>query len=449
MNTTGNMQPVRPKGNLFVVLLVLGGIVVALFVLGLLPRLEGKKELNKAHEETVGAVPVVHTIIAKAAPSAESISLPGNVDAIQYTTIYARVDGYLKSRMVDIGDKVKTNQLLAVIDTPTVDQELAQTRADLEHARATLQADQANYKESLAKLATAKANVERSRAQVTYTTVTAKRWIDLATRGAVSLQSRDEKVRSMEASSAELQAQEADERAAESQVAAAKAQIAVAQAEIKAQIAAVKRLEVKQGFQNVTAPFSGIITERKVDPGALITQGSQTSNLELFQLGKIDQVRIYVSVPQRIARYLRQGMKADVTVQEYPGRTFCGIVTNVSGGLDPNTRTRQTEIHIDNPDSALLPGMYAEAKLTGMREQPWIRVPGTTLVTRAAGVFVVVVKDGKAHYQPITIGRDFGDQVEVATGLNGDEIVVVSPSDDLREGEPVQVTPFAASDSPN
>jgi RND family efflux transporter MFP subunit len=418
--------------------IVIAVLFAGLFVLGALPRFFRKQELQKMHAETVGAIPVVHTIIALPASQSESITLPGNVSAIQYTTIYARVDGYLKKRFVDIGDQVKAGQLLALIDTPTIDQELAQSRADFKEAQAQLAQAQAQLKEAIAEDVAKQAVVDKTKANQQYAAVTAKRWQDMCARGAVSQQSRDEKVRSLEATTAEVAAAVADEKAAQSQVSASKAKVAVAKATVEAKDAAVKRYQAEQSFQRVVAPFDGIITYRKVDPGALITQGSQSTNLELYQMGKIDTLRIYVSVPQRVARYLKVGMTADVMVSEYPERIFAGKVTNVSGGLDPSTRTRQTEIHIPNYDHALLPGMYGQVKLTGLREEPWIKVPGTTLVTKSNGQFVVVVKDGKAHYQPITIGRDFGDQIEIKMGLKGHEQVVVSPSDDLLEGEAVK-----------
>lgn len=426
---------------IFLVLLVvaLGG----LFVMGLLPKLEREKELKKAHAETVDAVPILHTVTANPAKHTESISLPGNVGAIQYTTIYARVDGYLEQRLVDIGDQVKKGDLLAVIDTPTIDDALAQAKADLLKAKAGYETSEANLKESIAKQATAEAAVVKAKANVDYATVTAKRWQDMCERGSVSQQSRDEKVRFLDTTTAELSETEANMRAAKAAVEASRAEVKQSNANVMAKKADVDRYTAEQSFQRVLAPFDGIITLRKVDPGALITKGSQSSNLELYQLAKIDALRIYVSVPQRIARYLHNGMKADVEVSEFPERKFVGTVTNVSGALDPNTRTRQTEIKIENKDHALLPGMYAEIKISTLREEPWIRVPGTTIVTRTDGLYVVTVKDGKAHYQPITMGRDFGDEVEVRVGLSGGETVAVSPSDDIREGETVQTQPLS------
>ena len=445
MNVSSMQSPGKKPGNAGVVifLAILAIALAGLFFLGLLPRLERKSELKIAHEETVGAIPLVRTVVSHPAAFKESISLPGNIDAIQYTTIYARVDGYLDQRLVDIGDTVKRGQLLARIDTPTVDDALDQSKADLLESKAKLDTTKADLKESIAKQATAEAEVERSKANVAYNTVTAKRWQDMCERGTVSQQSRDEKVRALDMSQAELNAKQANLRAAIAAVEASKAQIAQAQANVLAKQADVARLSAEQGFQKVVAPFDGVITARKVDPGALITKGSQSSNLELYQLAKIDALRIYVSVPQRIARYLKTGMTAVVNVPEYPDRQFLGTVTNVSGALDPNTRTRQTEIKVLNKDRSLLPGMYAEVVVSTTRQEPWVRVPGTTIVTKTDGLFVVLVQDGKAHFQPITIGRDFGDEVEIRTGLKGNEKVVVSPSDDLREGEAIQDQPLS------
>jgi RND family efflux transporter MFP subunit len=429
-------------GKLVILIVVVGIILAVLLVVGILPRIGRKQELDKMHEETTGAVPVVRTIVADPAKESESIVLPANIGAIQYTTIYARVDGYLKSRLVDIGDHVKNGQLLAVIDTPTIDQQLEQGRADLMRAKATLETNIADNKEAIAQELTAEANLVKAKTNFDYASITASRWQNLCARGAVSQQSRDEKVRFLDTTNAEVRSNQADVQAAKAKVVASVSKIAEAKAEVRAKDAEVKKLVAEQGFQKVTAPFEGVITERKVDAGALITQGSQTTALELFQLAKIDRLRIYVSVPQRIARYMHTGVLADVIVPEFPERKFIGKVTNTSGGLDPSTRTRQTEIQIDNADHALLPGMYAEIKLSGARDGNWIKVPGTTIVTRPNGQYVIVVKDGKAVYKAVTIGRDYGDAVEIRVGLNDGDHVVISPNDELRDGEAVQEKPF-------
>jgi RND family efflux transporter MFP subunit len=426
------------KKHLAKPVIIIIGILVVLFIIGLIPKIGQIIELKKMHEETTGAIPVVHVVNAKPAPTTESMVLPGNISAIQYATLFARVDGYLTKRMVDIGDRVKAGQLLAVIATPEIDEQLNQSKADLAEARAGLQKAQADLKEAIAQQISAEADVEKTKANLNYATVTAKRWQSMCTRGAVSEQSRDEKVRALEAQTAELAASQANEKALEAKVVAAQYQVKVAKATVVAREANVKKYQAQQGFQNVTAPFDGVITERKVDPGALITAGSSTSNLELFQMAKIDVLRIYVSVPQRFARYLKAGMQADILVPEFPDQVFPGIITNVSGALDPNSRTLQTEIHIKNKDEVLLPGMYAQVKITGLRDYPCIQVPGTTIVTKSDGQYVVIIKDNKAHYQAIDIGRDFGNDVEIKTGLAANDVVVISPSDDLLEGEPVE-----------
>jgi multidrug efflux pump subunit AcrA (membrane-fusion protein) len=408
-NKKRNLRPATGVGKLVVLIVIVVLILVVLLVMGILPRMDRKHELDKMTAETSGAVPVVRTIVADPAKESESLVLPANIGAIQYTTIFARVDGYLKERLVDIGDHVKAGQLLAVIDTPTIDEQLAQGRADLEKARAGLETNIADNKQAIAQEMTSEANLIKAKSNYDYASITASRWQNLCARGAVSQQSRDEKVRSLDTTNAEVKSNEADVQASKAKVVASVSKIKEAKANIVAKQAEVAKLTAEQGFQKVTAPFEGVITERKVDPGALITQGSQSNSLELFQLAKIDRLRVYVSVPQRVARYMHAGVLADVIVPEFPERKFVGKVTNASGGLDPSTRTRQTEIQIDNPDHALLPGMYAEINLSGARDGNWIKVPGTTIVTRAEGQFVVVVADKKATYKKVTIGRDFGD----------------------------------------
>lgn len=426
------------KPHLFIFLAIIAVVTVAVFFAGLLPKIGQSFELNKEHQETVDAIPNVHVIVAKPAARTESITLPGNIGAMQYATIYARVDGYLKKRYVDIGDEVKKGQLLAEIETPTVDQAVAQALAGLQEAKAKLKNEQANLKQAEEKKKAADSEVDKAKADLDYARITATRWENLVERGAVSQQSRDEKVRTLESNAANYQAQQDNDRAAMAQVVAARASVEVAESAINAKLADYRKEQAQQSFQKVTAPFDGIITLRKVDPGALITSGSSSTSLELFQLAKVDVLRIYVAVPQRIARFLKSGMDAIVMPSEFPDKNFIGKVTNVSGALDSNTRTRQTEIHVKNPEHALLPGMYAEIKLTTLREAPWIRVPGTTLVVRPNGQFVALVKDEKVHYQKVTIGRDYGDEVEIREGLKGTEEVVISPSDDLLEGQKVK-----------
>lgn len=434
-------KPMNVQPNVRLVVLIVIGVIVVFFLLGLLPRLMRNMELAKMYEQTKGAVRTVHTVVAPPAPFEETGLLPGSIDAIQYISIYARVDGYLKRRLVDIGEKVKAGQLLAEIDTPTVDSEVAEAKASFVRAQAGLVSAKSVLQESLAKLTAAKAQVDRAKADEDYANITANRWKAMAAKGAVSLQSRDEKVRAYLANVATLSATQADEKASEEAVATARSQVNVAKAEVAAKQADLDVLLAKQSFKYVRAPFDGTITLRKVDPGALITSGSSSSNLELFQIAKIEKLRIYVNVPQTFARYLKAGQDAHVLVPEYPERTFEGRISNISDALNPGTRTRQTEVRIENLDHALLPGMYAQVRIKAERTDPWIRVPGTALVPLSNGLFVVVVENNKAHFQKVVIGRDFGDEVEIKAGLKPRAVVIVSPPVDLQEGEPVQSTP--------
>lgn len=440
-NTSSASPPPGKPINIKVLVIAVIVIFAGLFIAGLIPKLFEKHELTAVEEAYQKGTPKVRIVKSTPASDIETLTLPANVGAIQYATINARVDGYLHSRFVDIGDHVKAGQLLALIDTPTVDQQLNQAKADLLQAKAQYETAQANLKEAIAKKITADAEVEKAKTNLDFASVTYKRWQTLCTKGAVSLESRDEKLRQYNARVADLSASEADVKAAEAQVLANKSSVDVCQANIQAKSANVKRLEAEQGFAKVIAPFDGVITQRNVDPGALITAGSQSSNLELFQMAKIDTLRTYVNIPQRFTRYLQTGMKAEVLVPEFPDETFAGTITNIAGALDPNTRTLQTEVRIQNPNHILLPGMYAQVRISGLRSNPWIQVPGTAIVIKTDGQYVVIVKDGKAYFKKITIGRDFGNQVEISVGLHGDEDVIVSPPDDLVDGEAVSASP--------
>jgi RND family efflux transporter MFP subunit len=431
-------------GNIWIVLIVIGCIIGGLFVTGLIPKLMEKHELADRAEQLGSEKPVVQTVLVAPAPFEESVTLPGNIGAMQYATIYARVDGYLKNRLVDIGDHVKAGSLLAEIDTPTIDEEIEQALADVLQAKAQVKSAQATLKESKAQDETAAAQIERAQADQTYAAVTADRWQNMSSRGAVSIQSRDEKNRALAAQNASLEEAVAQKKAVDQKVAASAAQVEVARANVEAKNAMLAKYKAEQAFKYVLAPFEGVITSRKVDPGALIASGSQMQNNELFQMAKLDILRIYVDVPQGMSRYLHPGLKAQVSVSQYPERTFDGVVTNVAGALDPQTRTRRTEVRVKNPDHVLLPGMYAQIKLSAMRPDDWVRVPSNAVIPHGNDLEVVVVKDGKAHYQKVIVGRDFGELLEIKAGLGNGDVVVVSPPDDLREGDAVKTSDIAS-----
>jgi RND family efflux transporter MFP subunit len=235
--------------------------------------------------------------------------------------------------------------------------------------------------------------------------------------------------------------QEADQQ--RSAFAVSQANLPAAQATVNAQEATVRQLEALQSYEKVTAPFDGIITARNVDIGALITAGSSTSTLELFRMGRIDTLCIYVNVPQPFVPSLQPGQTAQLLVQEFPQRTFTGKVVRTANALDPASRTLLTEVQVSNRDGTLLPGMYAQVKFVITRgDSPWL-IPGNALVIRADGSQVATVGAGHTvHYQKVDIGRDYGSEVEIVSGLSGAESLITNPTDALQEGSPVQVAPL-------
>jgi RND family efflux transporter MFP subunit len=310
----------------------------------------------------------------------QNITLPGNVQAFVETPIYARTAGYLTKWYVDIGGRVQAGQLLALIDTPEVDQQLRQAEA------AQLQA-QANL--DLAK-------------------TTADRWQNLLKSDGVSQQEVDQNV------------------------AAYKAR----QADLEAAVANVDRLKYLQSFQRVVAPFSGVITTRSVDIGALISNGNTQ---QLFKLAQIDLLRVYVDVPETYSNDMVAGVPADLHVAEFPNRTFEGKVVRTAGAIDPTSRTLLTELDVPNPKGEIMPGAYAEVGFHLKTAVPKLIVPSNALIFRSAGSQVAVVENDHARLRNVTIGRDFGTSLEIVSGLSDKDEVILNPPDSLSDGQPVSV----------
>lgn len=396
--------------SLFLAALVL---LMALLASGILPRMKRQAELAAAARSAETSVPLVDVVSPHPSAAATTVRLPGTMDALLTAPIFARANGYMRTRLVDIGDRVRTGQLLAEIETPELEQEIRQSRAALEQSRAVLA-------QKRAALGQASANLQLA-------TATLRRWKNLVERGVFSPQEGDEKQAAYDARKADVEAVESDIHAAE--------------ANVSVQQANVQRLEELRGFQKVTAPFDGVITVRNMDPGALITAGSGSNVREIFRLAQIHTLRIFANVPQTHVPSIRAGQDARVLVPEFPRRVFTGKVTRTANALDAASRTLLTEVQIPNPDGVLLPGMYAEVEFRVASANRPLIIPATVLVVRADGSHAVVSvgTDGKARYRKITIGRDFGSEAEVIAGLRGDERLVENPSDDLEDGAAVQV----------
>jgi len=341
------------------------------------------------------------------------LELPGSIQAATEAPILARADGYIRSRLVDIGDRVHAGQPLAEIEAPELDQQVDQAKANLEQTRAALDQAVANQHQG-------KANEELAR-------VTANRWTNLAGKGVVSRQENDQY-------QAQYQAQVANLESLEKAVAVARSNVSAAEANLG-------RLNEMQSYRVVKAPFDGVITLRNVDVGALVNTG----NTLLFRIAQTATLRTYVNVPQTFSSSIRVGQAAQLSVTNLPGRHFTGTVARTANSLDPNTRTLLVEVHVPNPDGALLPGMYAQVDLSSPRADPPLLVPSDALIVRTDGTQVAVVRtDHTVHLQKIDVGRDYGDRLEVLGGLKDGDVIVQNPGDVAREG--VKIDPvFQAS----
>jgi RND family efflux transporter MFP subunit len=341
--------------------------------------------------------PPVNVVKVQFAPPRQVLTLPGETRGWYSSIIYARVSGYLAKWLVDIGDRVKTGQVLATIDTPELD-------AELEAAKAQLNASEAEVK------------VKEADAEFAKTTY--ERWQG-SPRGVVSEQEREDKKARFDASVAALNA---------------------SQARVKLDEAKVDRLTSLTEFKQVTAPFDGVITERHVDIGDLVTAGSTTNTSPLFGIAQTEQIRVFVNVPQSASVQLGVGSAAEVTASEYPTRTFEGKVTRTSESIDPRARTLRVEVDLSNSDLALIPGMYVKVAFS-LKPTTFVQVPASALLFRASGPQVAVVTDDDTvKFRDVTIARDNGHLVEIASGLSEGDRVALNINNQITNGEKVTVT---------
>jgi len=385
--------------------LLVGVALIGSFIVVTMQRIEHTRELNAAAERAATALPRVSVVTARKAPPTNELTLPGNAQPYRGAAIYARINGYLIRWLVDIGDKVKQGDLLAEISTPDVDDQLAQARANLVLAQSNLQAADANL--TLAKI-TLKRNLDANH----------------SSSGAVS----------------ELTI---DQNRAELKTTAS--QVETARASIQVNEATVQQYADLQAFQKIVAPFSGIITARTVDPGALVAADNPSETRPLFYLMQTDPLRVFVNVPQVYSTTLAVGQSADVYREEDPNRRFSARITRTANALDANTRTMLTEVDVPNPHDALRPGMYLQVKFTAPRAAGTVLIPSAALLWRPDGTIIQLL-DGehRVRYRKVEVARDFGAEIEVVTGLQGGETIVVHPGDALKEGEQVEPVPTAS-----
>ena len=384
----------------------IGAAFLLFLAIGFIPRLFRRHHLASEKKSQENALPSVTVELAKAVPPTVDLQLSGTMSALTEAPVLARADGYLVKRLVDIGDHVRRGQVMAIVDSPDLDQQVLQAQAGLRES-------QSAYQQSESALDQAKANKGLAE-------VSAQRWQTLQEKGAVSRQENDGYQANFKAQSANTDASQANVRSAAHNIASSEANL--------------QRLIELQSFEQVRSPFDGIVTDRNLDIGALITSGSTL----LYRVAQIDTLRTYIEIPQSNAPVVKVGQSVAVSFAEYPGRNFAGSVTRTSQSLDPTTRTMLTEVQLPNDDRALLPGMYATVKLTVPTMGSAVLVAGESMMTRAQGPSVAVVTDQNTiHIQPINVGHDYGNTVEVLNGLSPGEKVIVNPGDNALEGTKV------------
>jgi RND family efflux transporter MFP subunit len=357
-------------------------VTAALLAFGIWSRVRARETLDAVTAQM--ALPAVSVVSPKQTTPAEEIILPGNVQPFITSPIYSRTSGYLKKWYFDIGAHVKQGQLLAVIDTPEVDQQLQQ---------------------SVSNLNTAKANL-------TLAEITKNRYQGLLTKNAVSQQDADNAVGTYDANKAIVDANQAN----------------------------VKQLQALQSFEKIYAPFDGVVTARNTDIGDLINSGSSgTAKTDLFHVAQPGKLRVYVNVPEEYSQGIKVGMTADLSLAEFPGRKFQGKLVRTAEAINMTTRTLLIEIEVDNPTGTLLTGSYAEVHLKVATQASTLLLPVNTLLFRSEGLRVGVVKDGKVVLSAVSPGRDFGNQIEVVSGLRPADQVIINPPDSLVSGQQVQI----------
>jgi len=358
------------------------------------------------------AVPTVSVVRPKRGAMKDEVVLPGNIQAFTDSPIYARASGYLKEWKVDIGARVKTGQVLAEIDAPELDQQVRQADAALAQSRAALEQARAMHE-------LGRTNEELAR-------VTAQRWANLVAKGAVSRQENDQYQAQYQAQAANVQALEKAINAAQSTVSSEEANLA--------------RLGELQGYKVVKAPFDGVITARNTDVGALVNAGNGGPAQELFHMASTATLRVFVRLPQVYSRSAVPGVTADLVLSEFPGRRFTGKLVRTSEAIDPATRTLLTEVDVDNRSGALLPGAYAAVHLKLPSAAPSLILPVNALLFRSEGLQVGVVSpEGRVELVSVILGKDYGTEVEVVSGISESDRVIVNPPDSLTSGVTVRV----------
>lgn len=389
-------------------------LAVILLGIGIMRGIQARTSAAASVEENTAelAVTTVTVIHPQLGNATNELVLSGAIQAYTEAPIYARANGYVKRWTANLGERVKAGQVLAEIDAPEMDQQLNQARAAVEQAQAALAQSQANLQQAKANEGLAK--------------LTADRWAQLAQQGIAAQQDNDQR-------QAQYQAQQANSLALERAVNASRASVSAAQAN-------VATLEQMQSYRVVRAPFDGVVISRSVDIGALVAGANGNTTQEMFRIANTDRLRLYVSTPEEYSRATTAGLRADMTLVEFPGRHFEARLARTSGAIDANTRTLLTEFDIDNRNGELKPGAFAEVHLKLATPGKAVLVPVGAILFRPEGPQVGVVEEGsKARLVPVALGKDYGNQIQIVTGLSETDSVIETPPDSLSTGMVVRV----------
>jgi RND family efflux transporter MFP subunit len=428
-------------------ILIASGSLVLLLTIGAVPR--ALQSLSLSHEwkeKSQEAVSVSTTPVAES-DGVTRLSLPGTAQAIQSVAVYARVDGYLKTRYADIGSVVHKGQLLAEVDAPELDQQAESAYAAVEQAKANLESAREKLAKAESDKARSKAEERKVQTDVTFNAVQYKRYKVLSEQGAVSESDRDQKEQALGAAEADRSAALSAIKASEAAVSSAQADVRVAQAAVKSALAAANRYKALEGFKRIVAPFDGTVTKRNVDAGALISSSNSSGDKQLFEIANVDRLRIFVNVPEAYISYIKRGERVQLEFQAFPADRFVGEVANIAGGLDPSTKTLQVEVQIANADHRLLPGMFAQAEFEALQPTKLAVVPTNAIVSRPDGPVAFVVDSGhRISLRKIDVARDLGGKVELQSGLHSGETVVINAPDNLKPGMIVQPVAIAVKE---
>ena len=437
-------------------LALLGLLFVGLLAAGIIPRLQRNAELAAVASSQSSEKTLVNVVAPQPAPASNELALSGTAQAIQETAVSARASGFVKRYLADLGARVKAGQVLAEIETPDLDQQVNQARQELEAANQDVAQAQQELEQSRAAVEQSRAVLEQAQANAALAQVTLNRTKSLLESGVVTRQLIDEQQAIYNVRSADVLSAQSAIRERQAAISAKQATLKSKESNVSARRANLQRLVDLQAFRRVTAPYDGVITQRNIEVGSLVSANgtpvgglagapANGGNNGLFRISRVEQIRFFINVPQTYAPAIAPGQSVQISVRELADQAYTGRVVRTAQALDQSSRTLPVEVQVENRGLRLMPGMYAEVKFQlGKVNQTAVVIPGSALVIRSSGTQVTTVrKDGKIHYEKVVVGRDYGGQVEILSGLSPDAAVVTNPTDSLVEGQIVQVNEAA------